>query len=297
MLYYIQQHTEGSSMRSLARDAARGGALFIAALALVGAVSGCADRTAPGPAGPVASSANSVAPSSAVAPASTEVDQVQRPARHEVDCLDRTGSVPVWFRERALAHVAKRVEDAVTGPMEPAVFQLRSMSADSYAPEAEIRTVELLEVPTAPRPPPLSDNPFQNRENTRALAAYEQERAQWEAGLEASRTAARAAAGRIRELDPPVDNTGTDVLGCVLRAVDLLGADGERSLFIASDLIASGRQQDTGPAHGTLSGVRATVAYYCADPASTCTERVNAFTDVLRQAGATDITVVDPQNL
>jgi hypothetical protein len=284
-------------MLSLARAAARGGALFLAALALATALNGCADGTAPRPAGPTAPSATSLAPTSSVAPAPAVDDQVQRPIRHEVSCLDRTSSVPTWFLKRALAHVATRVENAVTGPMQPAVFYLRSMSADSYAPEAEIRTVELLQVPTAPRPPPLSENPFQSRENTRALAAYNQERVQWEAGLEASRTAARAAAGRIRELDPPVDNTGTDVLGCILRATDLLSGDGERSLFIASDLIASGRQQDTGPVPGTLSGVQVTVAYYCADPASTCVERMGAFTDVLRRAGATDITVVDPQNL
>jgi hypothetical protein len=171
------------------------------------------------------------------------------------------------------------------------------MSADSYAPEAEIRTVELTAVPTAPRSPPLSDNPFQSRENSRAVAAYQQERVQWEAGLEASRTAARAAAARIRELELPVDHTGTEVLGCVLRATDLLDVDGERSLFIASDLVASGRQQDTGPAPGSLADVQVTIAYYCADAASACAERIAAFTDVLRRAGARDVTVIDPQNL
>ena len=251
------------------------------------------------PAGPAAPSAASRAPTSGVAPAPPVDDQVQRPIRHEISCLDQTSSVPMWFLKRALAHVATRVENAVTGPMQPAVFQLRvaSGSADSYAPEAELRTVELMAIPPAPRPPLLSENPFQSRENTRALAAYEQERAQWEEGLEASRAAARAAASRIRELDPPVENTGTDVLGCVLRASDLLGTDGERSLFIASDLIATGRKQAAGPAPRTLSGVQVTVAYYCADPTSTCMERVSAFTDVLRRSGAQNITIVDPQNL
>jgi hypothetical protein len=227
----------------------------------------------------------------------TPDELVQRPARYEVACLDRTSSVPAWFLERALAHVATRVENAVTGPMQPAVFHLRSMSADSYAPEAEIRTVELTAVPTAPPSPPLSDNPFQSRENNRTVAAYEQQRAQWEANLAASRTTARAAAARIRELELPVDHTGTEVLGCVLRAADLLAVDGDRSLFIASDLVASGRQQDAGPAPGSLAGVQVTLAYYCADAASACAERSAAFMDVLRQAGARDVTVVDPQNL
>ena len=268
---------------------------LVSALVLIGASTGCAHRTAPDPAAappPVTAAASAT---NATPPAPD--DLVQRPARHEVDCLDRTSSVPVWFLKRAMAHVATRVENAVTGPMRPAVFHLRSMSSDSYAPEAEIRTVELTAVPTAPRSPPLSDNPFQSRENSRAVAAYQQERAQWEAGLEASRTTARAAAARIRELELPVDHTGTEVLGCILRAADLLDVDGDRSLFIASDLVASGRQQDTGPAAGSLADVQVTIAYYCADAASACAERVAAFTDVLRRAGARDVAVIDPQNL
>ena len=241
-----------------ARTAAHRVGLLLAAVALAGTLGGCAGRTAPDPATTPPPSAASAAPATDVAAPPAPDELVQRPARREVACLDRTSSVPAWFLKRALAHVATRVENAVTGPMQPAVFHLRSMSADSYAPEAEIRTVELTAVPIAPRSPPLSDNPFQSRENSRAVATYGQERARWEAGLEASRTTARAAAARIRELDMPVDHTGTEVLGCVLRATDLLDVDGERSLFIASDLVASGRQQDTGPAPGSLADVRVT---------------------------------------
>jgi hypothetical protein len=224
-------------------------------------------------------------------------DQVQRPERHDVSCIDRTGSVPDWFVRRALHHVAGRIESAVPGPMHRAVFHLRSMSATSYAPEAEIATVEIAAVPAAPRSPPLSENPFLARRNSGELARYQRDRETWLAGLEATRAFARSAAERVRALTLPADHAGTDVLGCLLRAPDLLGTTGERTLFVASDLVPSGPQQDSVPAPGSLAGVPVTVAFYCADLASTCAERVGAFSRVLGDTGAGPVTIVDPQNL
>jgi hypothetical protein len=217
-------------------------------------------------------------------------DQVQRPARYEVACIDHSSSLPPWFVERALQHVARHVEDAVTGPMRPAVFYLRSMTVNSYAPDGEIATVELGAIPTPPRRSAPSANPFLTAEDRQRERVYEQERAAWLAGLAASRTYAREAAGRIRALRLPVDTVGTDVLGCLLQAANLLGHEGERSLLVASDLVPHGRQQDAGPAPAGLAG-------YCTDSASACADRVAAVAEIVRQAGAADVSVVDAQNL
>jgi hypothetical protein len=277
----------------MSRSAIHRTGLLLAALSLAATVVACGDRDAQAPA--AAAPAVSSAP---IAPASPATDdQVQRPARHDLSCVDRTGSVPPWFTQRSLRHVAGRIANAVTGPMQPAVFYLRSMSANSYAPEAEIATVELSAVPPAPRPPDLSSNPFSRKENSERKAVYERELTAWRGGLEATRAFAEASAARIRSQTLPVDDTGTDVFGCLLRASDLLGTDGERSLFIASDLIAAGRQQNDAPAPGSLSGVHVTVTVYCADLASTCARRASAFTDTLRRAGAGDVALIDPQNL
>ena len=224
-------------------------------------------------------------------------EQVQRPARYAVACIDRTSSLPPWFIDRSLQYVARQVEDAVTGPMQRAVFHLRSISSNSYAPEAEIKVVQLDAVPMPPPRPTPSANPFLAQQDRQHAEAYERAHEAWVAGLNASRTFARRAAADIRALKLPADTQGTDVLGCLLRAPSLLGSEGERSLFVASDLVAHGRQQDSGPPPGSLSGVGVTIAFYCADLASACAPRVASFTDVLRQAGATDITVVDPQQL
>ena len=269
---------------------------YLAVLATAGLAAGlvaCGDPAGPDAAPPPAATAS---PAPTVVPIATD-EQVQRPARHDVSCIDRTGSVPEWFVRRALRHVAARIEDTVTGPMRPAYYYLRSMSATSYAPEAEIATVELSAVPVAPRPPPLSENPFDTVGNSAKMRTYEQERQNWLSGLAASRAFAHASAERVRSLSLAVDNSGTDVLGCLLRAPDLLGADGDRSLFVASDLVPSGPQQDARPRPGALAGVEVTVGYYCADQASACAQRVDTFVGVVRDAGAERITVVDPQNL
>jgi hypothetical protein len=265
---------------------------LLGALGLAVALTACASGAAQTPSTPEPTTV-------VVTPADDAADpeQVQRPARHEVSCIDRTSSLPAWFVERSLHHVARRVEDAVTGPMQPAVFYLRSMSANSYAPEAEIATVELSAVPTAPRAPIGSTNPFLKEEDRKRREAYERDHATWLAGLAATRTVAKAAAGRIRALTLTVDNVGTDVLGCVLRAPDLMDGADERSLFLASDLVAEGRQQDSVPPAGSLDGVHVTVGFYCADLASVCTARVTAFVGLLQQAGADDVSVLDPQNL
>jgi hypothetical protein len=42
---------------------------------------------------------------------------------------------------------------------------------------------------------------------------------------------------------------------------------------------------------------KVTIALYCVELAFTCAARAMTFTEVLRQAGATDITVVDSANL
>jgi hypothetical protein len=274
--------------------ALRGGGL-VTALGLAAVLTACA----PAPDQP--SSGPTSAPVTTTAPATTVdipiADQVQRPARYEVACIDHSSSLPPWFVERALQHVARHVENAVTGPMRPAVFSLRSMSASSYAPDGEIATVELGAIPPPPRRSAPSANPFLTAEDRQHERVYERERAAWLAGLAASRTYAREAAGRIRALRLPVDTVGTDVLGCLLRAANLLGHEGERSLLVASDLVPHGHQQDAGPAPASLAGVQVTVAFYCADLASACADRVAAVAEIVRQAGAADVSVVDAQNL
>ncbi|MGQ0576958.1 MAG: hypothetical protein ACT4RN_22565 [Pseudonocardia sp.] len=253
--------------------------LAAVAAVIVAALSGCAwDAEAAAPPAPPASAQ----------PAA---------ARHEVFCLDYTTSIPQWFRARLLAHVAGVVEDAVTGSMGEAEFHLRRTTANSYAPEAEMLTVHLPAVPAGPTPPTPSANPYETARNAAEQARFDEEHRIWSADLEVARAAAAVEAERIRSLNPPVDGSGTDVRGCPLRAPALLGPDGDRHLFVGSDLAASGRQQDVTLPAGSLTDVRVTIVPYCADLAGICQQREAEFTGFVEQGGATDITVIDPQDL
>lgn len=220
-----------------------------------------------------------------------------KPALTELDCIDRTGSLPPWFTQRALGRVADEVEKAVNGPMAAARFYVRSTSSASYSPDAEITTVTLAAVPPPPQAPVPSTNPYLRAQNNQQEAAYRDQLATWTRSLDTARGAAREQAGTLRALTLPVDTTGTDVLGCPLRATDLLDVAGERRLFIASDLVATGPQQDIGLPAGSLAGVTVSIAFYCRDQAGACATRIAGFRDRLRQAGATDIAVIDPQNM
>jgi hypothetical protein len=275
--------------------ALRAGSL-VTALSLAAVLAACAPAPDQPSSGPTSAPVTTITPAATVNLPIAD-DQMQRPARYEVACIDHTSSLPPWFVERALQHVARHVEDAVTGPMRPAVFYLRSMSASSYAPEGEIATVELGAIPTPPGRPAPSANPFLTAEDRQRERVYERERAAWLAGLAASRKYAREAAGRIRALRLPVDTVGTDVLGCLFQAANLLGHEGERSLLVASDLIPHGHQQNVGPAPASLAGVQVTVAFYCTNLASACADRVAAVAGIVRQVGAADVSVVDAQNL
>lgn len=256
--------------------------LGVATAALL--LAACSTGKTTGPTTPVP-----VAPASAISAAA--------PLRTELGCIDRTGSLPTWFTARAISAIADQIEQAVVGPMPPAVFHLRDMSATSYSPDAEITTVRLAAVPNAPDPPELSGNPYESAADGELLRARELAVVGWEQSLAKAQAAAAQEADRLRAIVLPTDDTATDVLGCPLRAPDLLGTTGDRHLFIASDLLASGPQQDLTPGAGDLAGVRVTVAFYCVDLAGACADRVEQFTDLLRQAGVTDITVVDPQEM
>lgn len=220
----------------------------------------------------------------------------ERAASAYLACIDVTTSIPRWFVERALGRVADDIEASVTGPMQQATFYLRSTVATSYWPDAELGTVQLTAVPRPPDSPQLSPNIYEQAANDGAMAEYRMALTTWKGTLDKARATAGVEAARVRSLDPRPDATGTDVLGCPLRAPGLLGTDGDRRLVIFSDLLPSGPQQAGLPA-ASLRGVAVTIAFYCTELANTCAERLAAFSDLLRGAGATDITVVDPQAL
>jgi hypothetical protein len=215
-------------------------------------------------------------------------------ARTEVACLDVTTSVPLAFDDAARDWFAHRVADAVPGAMEAATFYLRVTTSASYSSEDGLREVELPEVPAPPAPPDLPGNPYEAGKKAALEKAHAEDLAAWQADLDAARARAVEQADAIRSVPLPRDDRGTDLLGCAIKASELLGPDGNRTLFVASDLIPSGPQQLVTP---DLRGVQVIIAFWCIDDAATCVARRDAFTSTVDAAGAASIDVLDPQQL
>ena len=215
--------------------------------------------------------------------------------RTEVACIDVTTSVPAEFAGRAQGWFAARVARSVAGPMRPATFYLRATAAASYSDSAGLAMVLLREVPAPPDPPALPTNPYETARKEQLQRAYADRLAAQQAQVEAARQQAAREAEKIRNAVLPRDNRGTDVLGCEIKAGDLLGDSGERTLFVATDLIPNGAQQTLPP--DLLRGVAVVLTQWCTDDAATCRARRDAFADAVRGAGAASFTVIDPQQL
>ncbi|OJY40623.1 MAG: hypothetical protein BGP03_06315 [Pseudonocardia sp. 73-21] len=216
-------------------------------------------------------------------------------SRTEVACIDVTTSVPAEFAGRAQGWFADRVTHSVTGPMRPATYYLRATEAASYSDSAGLVTVTLPEVPAPPDPPALPTSPYETVRKQELQRSYADRLATQQAQVEAARQQAAQQAEKIRTAALPRDNRGTDVLGCEIKAGDLLGDSGERTLFVATDLIPNGQQQALPP--GLLKGVAVVLTQWCTDDAATCRARRDAFAADVHGAGAASFAVIDPQQL
>jgi hypothetical protein len=203
--------------------------------------------------------------------------------------------VPAEFAARAQGWFADQVARSVAGPMRPATFYLRATEAASYSDSAGLVRVTLPEVPAPPDSPALPTNPYEAARKAQLQRAYDDRLTAQQAQVQAARQLAAQKAEKIRTVALPRDSRGTDVLGCAIKAGDLLGDTGDRTLFVATDLIPNGPQQALQP--GLLQGVAVVLTQWCTDDAVTCRARRAAFAAEVRGAGAASFTVIDPQQL
>lgn len=218
----------------------------------------------------------------------------REPVRAEVACLDVTGSVPRLFTEQAREWFTRRIERAARGPMGTAAFYLRVTSSSSYGSQAGLAVATLPAVAAPPADPPVDPNPYKTAARTEADREHQADVARWRTTLDAVKLQAVAAAARFRQVPLPVDNRGTDVTGCAIKAADLLRTAQERTLVMAGDLQGEGPQQSVVP---DLRGVDLVVVQWCADDAATCIARRRAFGVSVDEKAAASITDLDPQQL
>lgn len=98
---------------------------------------------------------------------------------------------------------------------------------------------------------------------------------------------------RLRGLDLPIDDTGTDVSGALLRGAQALAAmhTPDKYLVIQSDLVPSGPQQ---PGSLDLTGVHVVVVYWDCHQDDACSQRQQAMEAEFKAAGAASVQWYDP---
>jgi hypothetical protein len=246
----------------------------------------------------------------AVCPAkTTAADAAQRVVRLEsarlsvahprvgtyVGCFDTSGSLPIAFVTAARDDFSRVIETSVSGTEGGIWIYLRALDASSYDPTDGVLTAHIPAVPPRPTPVARVQNPFDTAKNNADSSRFSQEVARWHQSIGKAQAAARIAGYEVAASHLPSNQTGTDLVGCELRASDLFSARGDNRLYIASDLQPWGPQSDSALLH--LGKVKVTVAMYCDASADECAQREQSFADINYEAGAKSVQFLDPQNV
>ncbi len=111
----------------------------------------------------------------------------------------------------------------------------------------------------------------------------------------ATRTAeVEVLAGQLRDAPLPLDSTGTDVWGALLRASETLSASRAptKLLLVSSDWLPSGKQQQ-GDLHFPAGTIVKTIFYDCTESRD-CLARKQSWTEMLLAAGVERVLWLDP---
>jgi len=211
-----------------------------------------------------------------------------QPTKEILVCDDRTGSVKAAIYDAGLRLVVRNLAGIIHGDQGRITFTLAKIDHHSHLPESTLVTGQIAAVQSSPEQPLLS--PFLDPTiKKQIMDQYKNLQDEAEKSLQQAQAQVSRLESEIMRNDShhiPVDDIGTDIIGCLLKANDLFskGAGVQRYLLVISDM-ANNINVSAGVSL-LLPGVVAGIVFYCSDSAKVCQNRKLMYQSLLTKAGA-----------
>jgi hypothetical protein len=233
-----------------------------------------------------------------------------RPALLIQYCDDDTGSYPRQYFCGANQLMASSLEQAITANQNGITLYATAIThntfdpANTLTPAFSIPAIQAYPVPPTPYPTPVPQGPVTDpptetavaKQNDQAIINYNQSVAAINQKIQQAQAAAKHDGGRLTVWDPPVDTSGTSILGCFqLAASRFAGQSDMKMIYIASDL-ENNTDVDYTQSFVTdhrLAGVIVHVIYLYSQSASQDSAKRAQWCRYLQAAGATAVIYSD----
>jgi hypothetical protein len=191
----------------------------------------------------------------------------------EASCIDRSDSMTRAWIQWSLSLWAREIRSSVGESTSPIIFNTGFIGPNSYTDGFSlVRPVRVDPLPEKPSDPYA----------TEALRS-------WAEQTSAEHVRVNRQATHIARMRP-ARQFGTDIKGCVLRAREL----GASKILLATDLKPFGVRQR---AKLDVRGMDMAIVYFCAsNDALACEDRSHHWEELLLNAGATSVKLIDPQS-
>lgn len=226
-------------------------------------------------------------------------------------CADTTGSYPRGDFQGANHLIATTLESAVTANQGGVTLYATKISHNTFdpsntlTPAFSVPAIPSYGTPPTPVPTHAPEDPITDNATATAVAVqtgkgitdYNSTVVAIDQQVKDAQTHVSADVQRLTSWNPPLDNAGTSVLGCLqLAASRFQGQSGQKMLYIASDL---GNNTDVDYTQNfvkdhALSGAIVHMIYFYSPSASAGQQTRTSWCNLLTSAGAKSVQFSDP---
>lgn len=199
----------------------------------------------------------------------------------------------------AAVSLADKIDATVTFHTQGLIFFSSFLTAHSYQNTAVSFSVPAVAaLPSMPPVPVYPSDPYKaatmKHDYQKSVATWQQTVNIMQAELHTLQAHIHEETNKLRTLHFPYDATGSDVLGCLAdAAANMQGVKGVKWLLIASDLVNTTSEKDTGSLSLSGIGVRA-IYHTCVGTPNDCQGRDSFWKQFLLHAGAASVQFFTP---